>query len=64
MLSFASPVSVTGIKLDSSGSPTDATTSYLAEYSLDGTNFLGWCPALAGPGGGATTDIVSRRASR
>jgi F5/8 type C domain-containing protein len=59
VLSFASPVSITGIKIDSSGSPTDATTSYLAEYSLDGTTFQGWCPALTGPGGpNSVTDIV------
>jgi F5/8 type C domain len=57
VLSFAAPVSVTGIKLDSSGSPTDATTSYLAEYSLDGTTFQTWCPPLAGPGA-TTSDIV------
>jgi hypothetical protein len=58
VLSFAAPVSVTGMKLDSSGSPTDATTSYLVEYSLDGTTFQTWCPPVAGPGGGATTDIT------
>ncbi len=58
VLAFASPVNVTGIKLDSSGSSGDATTSYLAEYSLDGTTFQGWCPPLAGPGAGAITDIV------
>ena len=58
MLSFAAPVSVTGIKLDSTGFATDATTSYLVEYSLDGTTFLGWCPALTGLGGGVTTDIT------
>jgi hypothetical protein len=58
VLSFAAPVKITGVKVDSSGFPTDATTAYLAEYSMDGTTFFGWCPALAGPGGGATTDIV------
>jgi glucosylceramidase len=58
VLSFAAPVSVTGIKLDSSGSATDATTSYLVEYSLDGTTFQGWCPPVSGPGAGAITDIT------
>jgi hypothetical protein len=58
VLTFAAPVKITGVKIDSSGSATDATTSYVAEYSMDGVTFFGWCPALAGPGGGATTDIV------
>ncbi|HVZ75153.1 MAG TPA: discoidin domain-containing protein [Polyangia bacterium] len=58
VLSFAAPVSVTGVKLDSSADATDFTTAYLVEYSLDGTNFLTWCPAIAGPGAGAITDIT------
>jgi hypothetical protein len=58
VLSFAAPVSVTGIKLDSTGFATDATTAYLVEYSLDGTTFQGWCPAVSGMGAGVTTDIM------
>jgi hypothetical protein len=58
VLAFAAPVSVTGIKLDSTGFATDATTSYLVEYSLDGSTFQGWCPPVAGMGAGATTDIT------
>jgi hypothetical protein len=58
VLSFAAPVSITGVKLDSSGNPTDATTAYLVEYSLDGTNFLTWCPQVAGMGAGPVTDIT------
>jgi hypothetical protein len=50
VLAFAAPVSVTGIKLDSSGSISDVATSYLVEYSLDGTTFQTWCPPVAGMG--------------
>jgi hypothetical protein len=58
VLAFAAPVKISGVKIASTGHPSDALTSYLAEYSLDGTTFQGWCPALAGMGGGPTTDIV------
>jgi hypothetical protein len=55
VLSFAVPVSLTGITLYAKSS-TDFPAMYLVEYSTDGTTFMGFSPAISGPG--ATTLII------
>ena len=51
IVSFASPVKISGINVSvEAASAADAAVAYKIEYSVDGTTFVGFSPAVAGPG--------------
>jgi hypothetical protein len=61
-LDFGATVSITGITLDDTASPKDFPIMYKAEYSTDGTTYVGFTPAVTGAGA-ITTAITFPKTS-
>ena len=50
VVNFGATVTITGITLDDTASPTDFPVMYSAQYSTDGTTFMAFNPPVTGAG--------------